>query len=574
MNMNYLVLARKYRPQIWDDVVAQDHVTATIRNAIKHNRLAHAYLFSGPRGVGKTTAARLLAKALNCEQGPTITPCNVCSNCIEITENRSVDVFEVDGASNRGIDEVRNLRENIKYMPTNGQYRIYIIDEVHMLTNEAFNALLKTLEEPPSHVIFIFATTEPHKVPATILSRCQRFDFRRIAMTHIIARLEKICNDENIEVEKEALLIIARKADGSLRDGLSILDQIISFTGQKITTADVVKGLGIIEEELFFQTTEIILEGDVKKGLDLVESVVAGGYDIEEFLIGYSEHLRNILLVRGMGNTDLVEATEPQKLKFMELSKQLQEEDILRLIQVTLQALNGLKRAVHPRLPLELAIVKMIRMDRTVALNDLIQQISQMGVSPQPTIHSVQQSVSKPPSQPEKAIATSPSIQSKVSESFSPKMEQNIPDPLDEMQPDQNDPKPVQNEGDISLDHINQKWNDVICQVKKEKITIGSFLAEGVILGIENNVIQIGFSPSNSFHMDSVTRTAEAIQTVIQNVYGHSLRIKCLKKDLPEKKNREFKTDTQKQEELSTRIQNEPLIKKIVEDFDAEIIDQ
>ncbi|NOY59306.1 MAG: DNA polymerase III subunit gamma/tau, partial [Calditrichaeota bacterium] len=253
--MSYVVLARKYRPMFFKDVVGQQHVTKTLQNAIEQNRIANAYLFSGPRGVGKTTVARLLAKALNCEHGPTIKPCNECSSCIEINESRSLDVFEIDGASNRGIDEIRNLRESLRYSPNPGKHRIYIIDEVHMLTNEAFNALLKTLEEPPTNVLFIFATTEAHKVPTTILSRCQRFDFKRMSNKSIADQLRELAAKEKIEIDEESLRLIANKADGSMRDGESILDQVIAFAGTKIDSAQVADLLGIIDQELFFQVS-------------------------------------------------------------------------------------------------------------------------------------------------------------------------------------------------------------------------------------------------------------------------------------------------------------------------------
>jgi len=229
--MSYVVLARKWRPMKFEKVVAQSHVTTTLSNAIKNDRLASAYLFSGPRGIGKTTTARIFAKAINCDKGPTPTPCNECSSCTEITGSRSLDVFEIDGASNRGIDEVRNLRENLRYAATQGKYKIYIIDEVHMLTTEAFNALLKTLEEPPAKVLFIFATTEPHKVPATILSRCQRYDFRRIPLNEIVQQLQNICTSEKINIDEKSLFLIARKSDGSLRDSQSLLFRLINYFG-------------------------------------------------------------------------------------------------------------------------------------------------------------------------------------------------------------------------------------------------------------------------------------------------------------------------------------------------------
>ncbi len=256
--MGYLVIARKWRPKQFEEVVGQEHITLTLQNAIKKDRVASAYLFSGPRGVGKTTTARILAKALNCEKGPTPQPCDSCTPCQEIAEGHSIDVLEIDGASNRGIDEVRSLRESTRYTPSNLRYKIYIIDEVHMLTTEAFNALLKTLEEPPPHVVFIFATTEANKVPATILSRCQRFDFRRIPQEKIVEQLKKICDQETIQIDDQALYLIARKSEGCMRDSQSLLDQVLSFSDHTVSKDDVISLLGIIQHDEFFTISEAI----------------------------------------------------------------------------------------------------------------------------------------------------------------------------------------------------------------------------------------------------------------------------------------------------------------------------
>ncbi len=269
--MDYQVLARKFRPQRFDDVTGQEHVVRTLANAIGQGRIGHAYLFSGPRGVGKTSVARILAKSLNCETGPTATPCNVCPNCREITDGTSMDVREIDGASNRGIDEIRELRENVKFAPAAAKYKIYIIDEVHMLTREAFNALLKTLEEPPGHVIFIFATTENHKVPATILSRCQCYDFRRISLAQIAANLDRIAREEGLTVSPAALTWIAEAGDGSMRDAQSIFDQIISYAGPAIADDDVEELLGLADRKYLFRLSEAVLARNAGVCLTILE---------------------------------------------------------------------------------------------------------------------------------------------------------------------------------------------------------------------------------------------------------------------------------------------------------------
>src|SRR3990167_1026148 len=279
--MSYIVLARKWRPTVFEKVVGQEHVTTTLRNAIIEKRIAHAYLFSGPRGVGKTTVARIFAKALNCSHGPTPSPCNECQSCKEITTNISVDVIEIDGASNTSVDNVREIRENIKYLPSRGRYRIYIIDEVHMLSNPAFNALLKTLEEPPSHAIFIFATTESHKIPDTVLSRCQRFDFKRISLKEIQDHIKFVAKTEGVNIADKAIYLIAREVDGSLRDAHSLLDQVIAFAGSDIKESDVVDALGLLDRTLLFQLSEAIIDKNGKGCLKLVEKVYNFGYDLK-----------------------------------------------------------------------------------------------------------------------------------------------------------------------------------------------------------------------------------------------------------------------------------------------------
>jgi len=295
--MSYLVLARKYRPQTFDQVVEQAHITRTLTNAISSDRVAHAILFSGPRGTGKTTVARILAKAMNCKEGPTAVPCNNCRSCNEITAGNAVDVYEIDGASNNSVDQIRELRENIKYMPAHSLYKIYIIDEVHMLSMAAFNALLKTLEEPPAHVMFMFATTEPHKIPITILSRCQRHDFRRISLDSISSHMALLCRQEGFEIAEDSLGVMAREAGGSMRDGLSLLDQIMTCTQGAMSHEQVLDLLGVIDRKILFDLAESILSSDIPAVLDLLDDIYDRGHDIKKLYADLLEHFRDLLVV-------------------------------------------------------------------------------------------------------------------------------------------------------------------------------------------------------------------------------------------------------------------------------------
>src|SRR6185369_7967698 len=312
------VLARKYRPQTFSDLTGQDHVSRTLQNAIESGRVAHAFLFTGARGVGKTSTARILAKTLNCERGVTHEPCNVCHLCIEITKGTSTDVFEIDGASNTGVDDIRELRDNVKYLPSHSRYKIFIIDEVHMLTNNAFNALLKTLEEPPAHVKFIFATTEPHKLPVTILSRCQRFDFKRVPLAKIIVRLRDIATQEVIAINDSALALIARKGDGSMRDALTDFDQVLAFCGSTVTDEDVITLIGAVDRRLLADISSAIFLADAQAVLEGVKKVDLVGYNMRQFCQELIEHFRNLLVIRSVKSPedilDLAEA-ELEELK-------------------------------------------------------------------------------------------------------------------------------------------------------------------------------------------------------------------------------------------------------------------
>lgn len=358
------VLTLKYRPQTFADLLIQDHVKNTLMRAIEHNRLANAYLFSGPRGVGKTTSARILAKSLNClaNDKPTITPCNQCSACVEITQSRSLDVLEIDGASNRGIDQVRELRENIKYAPASLRYKVYIIDEVHMLTKEAFNALLKTLEEPPPHAKFIFATTSAHEVPLTILSRCQRFDFRKATPAEIIQRLKWIADKENIKISSGALSAIARRADGAIRDAEGLLDLLSTYSPEGIELSHVEELLGLVPANILFQYAEMIADADPKPMIEFVEHIFASGYDLMEFYSGAVNHFRNLLWARlGVINPDAALLPE-ETARLQKQAQRFAPKQLMKILDTLSRNENQAKYSLLPRILLEIITLELMEL--------------------------------------------------------------------------------------------------------------------------------------------------------------------------------------------------------------------
>jgi DNA polymerase-3 subunit gamma/tau len=357
--MSYQVLARKWRPQVFADVVGQSHITKTLQNAITTNRLAHAFLFSGPRGVGKTTTARILAKALNCKEGPTPNPCGVCDPCRETAAGSAVDVIEIDGASNRGIEHIRELRETVRYAPAGGKYKVYVIDEVHMLTNEAFNALLKTLEEPPPHVIFVFATTEPQKIPATIHSRCQRYGFKRVALNDIVERLRTIASAEGITISDAGLAMIARAAEGSMRDSQSLLDQAVSYSGLEVRDGDLQNILGAVPQEVLHRFTGALLGRDAAKLLPMVDELLEQGQDMRQFLAGAVEHLRNLIVIRTAKDpAAIIELPAADLAVLRQQADGADLEQLLMLFDGLARTLDELRWSPHQRFTLEVGLVK------------------------------------------------------------------------------------------------------------------------------------------------------------------------------------------------------------------------
>jgi DNA polymerase-3 subunit gamma/tau len=378
--MSYQVIARKYRPQLFEDVVGQRLITDTLKNAILSERVAHGYIFSGARGVGKTTTARVLAKALNCAQGPTPAPCGECPSCQEITAGNSIDVLEIDAASNRGIDEIRELRENVRYLPARDRYKIFIIDEAHMLTTEAFNALLKTLEEPPPRSLFILATTEPHKLPSTIQSRCQHFSFRLLDYQEIFSQLKWVCAQENVTADEGALSAVTQAAEGSMRDGLSLLDQVIASCGNQLEETRVRQVLGVVPAQLLNSVLEAIHAGDARRVLELLGELATEGYELAHFCAELTRTVRNVMVAKSCGaESPLVQVASEERGRLAELAKLFGEEDLARFFNLLLRTESEMRYSLQPRFHLELGLMKLVYARRLASLEGLLAQLGQPG---------------------------------------------------------------------------------------------------------------------------------------------------------------------------------------------------
>jgi DNA polymerase-3 subunit gamma/tau len=383
--MSYQVIARKYRPQVFDDVVGQRVITDTLKNAILNGRVAHGYIFSGARGVGKTTSARILAKALNCVKGPTVTPCGECPSCVETAAGNSVDVVEIDAASNRGIDEIRELRENVRYLPARDRYKVFIIDEAHMLTTEAFNALLKTLEEPPPRSLFILATTEPHKLPVTVQSRCQHFSFRLLHYQEILARLQWVCAQEKVKADEGALSAVAEAGEGSMRDALSLLDQVIASCGHELEEAHVRRMLGVVPTKLLAEMTEAILEGNSRRVLEQVDQLASEGYELSHFCGEFTRYVRNLMVAKSCGaESALLQIPSSEKETLALLANRFGEEDLARFFQVLLRTEGEMRYSIQPRFHLEMGLVKLVHARKLVALETLLTDLRNGGPTSSP----------------------------------------------------------------------------------------------------------------------------------------------------------------------------------------------
>ncbi len=495
--MSYIVVARRWRPQVFEDIIGQQHVTRTLQNAIGNDRTAHAYLFVGPRGIGKTTTARVFAKALNCEKGPAKNPCNKCPNCTEITAGSSMDVIEIDGASNNSVDDVRELRDNIRLSPTRGQYKIYVIDEVHMLSVSAFNALLKTLEEPPPHAKFIFATTEPRKIPATILSRCQRFDFRTIAERDIVERLAAICTAEGFAFDEQALYSIARAAEGSMRDAESVLDQLLSFCEKEISQDDVHAVLGSIEWPVLYEISKAVADRDVSKQLETVAKLVADGKELTLFVKELADYFRHLLVVKVTGDGKLVPAPKDETDRLATLAAEFELTDLLAMVEGAAALSYQLKTALSVRTSVEVFLIRMAKLGAEVSLEKVLEKLAALGTVPETAggVAAVPQTEAQ-----EAAPATS------RRQSRKPKQ------------------KPADAPGDAT-----DIWPQLLKVMGKVKMTVHSFLAHARPVGIEDDTFVVEVGSNRGFFKDCLEKpsTRALIEKQLSQIAGREMRFEC-----------------------------------------------
>ncbi|MCP4583955.1 MAG: DNA polymerase III subunit gamma/tau [candidate division Zixibacteria bacterium] len=559
--MSYLALARQYRPDDFSKILAQNHITRTLANAISTGRISHAYLFCGPRGTGKTSTARVLAKSLNCEKGPTSTPCGECVNCKEIKAGISPDVFEIDAASNRGIDDIRELRENVRYAPAASRSKIYIIDEVHRLTNEAFDALLKTLEEPPPHVIFMFATTEPQKLPATILSRTQRFDFKRVPVSSLAETVTNVAQKEGLDLEAKAALLIGRKADGSLRDALSLLDQLISFSEGKITVESTAEILGLVKTEFLFEMTTAVIEHDTARVLELFNIYFSEGSDIDQLASELMSFISKLLMIKnGIRETALLEMDSKEIEKAESVIADTDTSDLLRMMKVMGDFVANKKAGVDPVVAMEVALTSLAGLDKTIEISQLLAGVGQNPGNPAKAgrITYGKKANPRPVTNPAKARSAKPS-------------------------PGNDNPNPVKSKAEPSVNHqvelstgphelteIEKWWPNFLGFVKAKRQLVWSNLQHAVIGEVDDNLVKLGFSEINNGNKMMLVKEKKFIAEQLSEFCGNDTEVAFVKGSI--EKNSTANINDSNQGSAEEFLESHPKVKKIHDLIDGKVI--
>lgn len=555
--MSYLALARRYRPGDFDTILSQHHITTTLKNAVSLGRVSHAYLFCGPRGTGKTTTARVLAKALNCEKGPTPEPCGECTVCKEITIGSSPDVFEIDAASNRGIDDIRELRENVRYSPVGGRYKIYIIDEIHRLTREAFDALLKTLEEPPSHVIFIFATTDPQALPATILSRTQRYDFKRIPVSALSEAVNSVARKEGLSIDPNAALLVAKKADGSLRDALSLLDQLSSFSDSNIDMERAAEILGVVKTDLLFAIAQSIINHDAAEALAQLSEFTKSGGDppeLAEALIGY---IRTLLLIRnGVDDIEILELDKMEMEKANKLVADIDPVDLLRYFTALADYKWSVKQGQDPVFTLETTVVKMAAMDRAVSLEELLKGMQ---------MNSTSRGFAAGP--PRNAPSISGQRESDKGEKSASGKKSAADDP-----PPNTIPKRKRTEGSPTLETISAEWDGFCKFVFKKDKAIFAHLGMCKPSAFDDGLLTVTVNGNGNFQYEQLSRPGKksSLVSLLEEYFSSDIRLKLLAGSFQA----EDQNSTAARRESGKEFEGSPVAKKLFDLLGGEIIGQ